>query len=396
MNTAWLMLAIFSAALTLFHLADVSKFFSIEISARILIFITLLFGIAREAYTQRGIFHQQRSQINKRNIQRESLAIRIFITTPLLYSFLMDRLFTGWPANLFNFDYIVFLPVLLLVTPAYVRWVQTLLPQPDNEYLRFGQAIMRERPWLWEEQKPILLSWAVKVFFIPLMYSWLILAVEGLLRFEWHLEPGSFIIGLFSFGLCIDLLLASGGYLFSSRIFGNEIKSTDSTWIGWLACIICYPPFLTIFHAIKQQSDSLIWSDWLHPHQPLYWVWAFLITISWLIYWLSTVSFGLRFSNLSWRGLVAEGPYRYTKHPAYLAKNIYWWLHTVPFIGINDGIDLLRNLLGLIFVSLVYYLRAKTEERHLLIFPEYAAYARHIEKNGALAYCKKIFSRRIA
>lgn len=99
------------------------------------------------------------------------------------------------------------------------------------------------------------------------------------------------------------------------------------------------------------------------------------------------MSFGLRFSNLSWRGLVDSGPYRYTKHPAYISKNLYWWLHTVPFVGVSSSLDLWRNILGLSFVSLVYYLRAKTEERHLMAFPEYAAYAARIEQDGLLARC---------
>ena len=154
------------------------------------------------------------------------------------------------------------------------------------------------------------------------MYSWLILAIESLLAFNWSLQPSIFIIGLFSFGLCIDLLLASAGYFFASRILGNEIKSTEKTWLGWLVCLICYPPLLEIFLIIKRQQDSFIWTDWLTPSTSLYWIWAFLIATTWLIYWLSTVSFGLRFSNLSWRGLVDTGPYRYTKHPAYISKNI--------------------------------------------------------------------------
>src|SRR5690606_33230096 len=103
--------------------------------------------------------------------------------------------------------------------------------------------------------------------------------------------------------------------------------------------------------------------------------------------------FGLRFSNLSWRGLVNTGPYRYTKHPAYLSKNIYWWLHTVPFVGVASNMDLLRNLLGLSFVSMVYYIRAKTEEHHLMAFPEYHDYSQYINKKGLLARLKTSWQR---
>ena len=39
-----------------------------------------------------------------------------------------------------------------------------------------------------------------------------------------------------------------------------------------------------------------------------------------------------RFSNLTHRGIITNGPYRYSKHPAYLAKNLSWWLVSMPFM----------------------------------------------------------------
>lgn len=112
-----------------------------------------------------------------------------------------------------------------------------------------------------------------------------------------------------------------------------------------------------------------------------------------MLYWLSTASFGIRFSNLTYRGLIDHGPYRYTKHPAYWSKNIYWWLHAVPFVGITSAGDFARSFLGLGFVSLIYYLRAKTEERHLRKFPEYRAYCDWIDTNGLWACCRRRFGK---
>jgi len=45
--------------------------------------------------------------------------------------------------------------------------------------------------------------------------------------------------------------------------------------------------------------------------------------------------------------------------------------------------------LALSFVSLIYYLRAKTEEKHLLNFKEYQDYYIWIENNGLWAKIKK-------
>lgn len=83
-----------------------------------------------------------------------------------------------------------------------------------------------------------------------------------------------------------------------------------------------------------------------------------------------------------------KGAYRYLKHPAYLSKNIYWWLHTVPWFGVV-GLDILRNILALVLVSSIYYLRAKTEERHLLQFEEYQKYSIWMRNNGLWSQIQK-------
>ena len=67
--------------------------------------------------------------------------------------------------------------------------------------------------------------------------------------------------------------------------------------------------------------------------------------------------------------------YRWTRHPAYLAKNAYWWAATLPFIVTSGSLaDALRNTALMALVSAVYYWRARTEEEHLLADPAYQAY----------------------
>ena len=48
------------------------------------------------------------------------------------------------------------------------------------------------------------------------------------------------------------------------------------------------------------------------------------------IYAWATVAFGMRFSNLTYRGILTHGPYRWTRHPAYLSKNLFWWCRRCP------------------------------------------------------------------
>ena len=101
------------------------------------------------------------------------------------------------------------------------------------------------------------------------------------------------------------------------------------------------------------------------------------------VYAWATVAFGLRFSNLTHRGIITNGPYRFTKHPAYLAKNLFWWLFALPFLTLSGSwTEGLRNTVLMGVVSGVYYWRARTEERHLGADPAYRAYAAWMDRHG--------------
>ena len=97
---------------------------------------------------------------------------------------------------------------------------------------------------------------------------------------------------------------------------------------------------------------------------------------------LATVSFGYRFSNLTHRGIVTHGLYRLTKHPAYVTKCLSFWMMAIPFIPAQGWDEAARQSLALAGISLIYWLRARTEERHLSRDPVYVEYALWIEKNG--------------
>lgn len=358
--------------------------------ARLIVALAFLCGLTAQWQHRTPLHSISLSESKPLELKAKVLAVRLCLLALIVFSTLMGQLFSNWPAATFNQDYFLLLPLLLLfIAPWYVRHTETIAPSGCDGYARLGQLVLGQRRWQWHEQKELLLAWLVKLIFIPMMYSWLMMATEDLLSFQWSLTPISLISGLYMYGLAIDLLIATAGYLFASRLLGNSVISTDKSWSGWLICLLCYPPLIWIYQQIKQQTNDLIWTDWLQPEQTLFWFWATAITLTWLLYWLSTLHFGLRFANLSWRGLVNTGPYRWVKHPAYLSKNLYWWLYLVPFYGVTTGYEFTRNILGLCFVSLVYFLRAYTEERHLMQFSEYRDYAEHIRNNGLFARIKR-------
>ncbi len=64
--------------------------------------------------------------------------------------------------------------------------------------------------------------------------------------------------------------------------------------------------------------------------------------------------------------------YAFTRHPAYISKNLSWWVGAMPFLVTAGGwVEGARNVILLGLVSGVYYWRAKTEEKHLLADPAY-------------------------
>jgi hypothetical protein len=391
MRAAWMMFAVLLIALyAIWLLQPEFEGVTAALLVRGIIAVSMIVAVGYALYERKSAIKQV-SELHPEQVAARSAAIRLGLFAILFFSSVFGVLFSSWPAQVFNFEYLLTLPVMLFVVPHYVVWAGRRLGTDQDDHERFGMVLLRKRSWCWAEHKTYLLAWLVKCFFIPLMYAYLVSAIENLLLFSWQWNPAAFVLGLFLLGLGFDLLVAFAGYVLSLRVLGGEIRSVDGTWLGWLVCLICYPPLLGLFHYVKQQVDDIDWSQWLLPSEPLYWLWAGLITFTWVVYWFSTLSFGLKFSNLSWRGLVDCGAYHYTKHPAYLSKNIYWWLHTVPFVGVVSGADLLRNLLGLSFVSLVYYLRAKTEEAHLMQFPEYAAYVARIEHDGLWAKFFRVF-----
>jgi hypothetical protein len=58
---------------------------------------------------------------------------------------------------------------------------------------------------------------------------------------------------------------------------------------------------------------------------------------------------------------------------------------SMPFmVSGDDWRETIRRSILLIGLNLIYYLRAKTEERHLSLDPVYVQYARWIDEHGVL------------
>jgi protein-S-isoprenylcysteine O-methyltransferase Ste14 len=116
--------------------------------------------------------------------------------------------------------------------------------------------------------------------------------------------------------------------------------------------------------------------EFLKEHPFVWCICSLLMLLLMVFYVWCNLSFGVAFSNLSNRGIVASGPYRFLRHPAYSSKVIVWWLCEIPVCLSHNFADSLCSIVGMLVVSSVFLLRALTEECHLLADPYYRDYCK--------------------
>lgn len=280
-------------------------------------------------------------------------------------------------------------PAFALLSVPYVLWVDRKYGGERDGYWHMGQLLRLRLDTvdfavIWQH----LLGWLVKVFFLPLMYTYLISKIGYYRGVDFSTVFASFK-AFFDFTLqslfFLDLLIACVGYAMTFKATDSHIRSTEPTLLGWVAALICYQPFWSFISAqYIDYETGKGWGAWFWDYPVIYSVWGSTILILTAIYALATLCFGIRFSNLTHRGILTNGPYRYCKHPAYVSKNLSWWLISMPFMINTEVSEALRHSLLLLLLNGVYLLRARTEERHLSADPVYRQYAAWIEQHGLL------------
>ena len=281
------------------------------------------------------------------------------------------------------------LPWFSVLALPYIAWIDRRMAAPHDAYWQLGEALLTARrpgplPGLlpgaagagWAA---FALGWAVKGFFLPLMFGYAVRHVQTLagmpmldgslplrLCFEWAITTLYFI----------DVVWGAVGYLWSLRLTDSHLRSVEPSALGWGVALLCYEPFSrSVFPAYFAYGSGPAWGHWFAEPSLAYALWGSLILALTAVYTWATVSFGLRFSNLTHRGIISNGPYRWLRHPAYVSKNLSWWLISMPFMVSTHWTDSLRLCAMLLAVNGVYWLRARTEERHLRQDPQYLAYA---------------------
>ncbi|CAN0316416.1 unnamed protein product, partial [Phaeothamnion confervicola] len=266
---------------------------------------------------------------------------------------------------------------------AHYHWTATLKPSrallAARALLRFAYSpLVVARRGLPDAERLGLLVTLLKVFFAPLMLLFLHGAVGSVLNNGLALarySPAStqelfYAFNAYGFTFMYQLILLADvgfftiGYLVEHPYLRNEIRSVDATLVGWVAAIACYPPFNGITVNILGGNVN----DFPQFSNPiLHLSINGLILALMLIYASASVALKWKASNLTHRGIVCGGPYRYVRHPAYVTKNIAWWLATVPALSAAST----QSWWAMFLIvgssagwAAIYVLRALTEEDH--------------------------------
>jgi protein-S-isoprenylcysteine O-methyltransferase Ste14 len=286
--------------------------------------------------------------------------------------------------------FIVAAPFLFAGSVPYVLWLDTRLKNPRDGSWALGNWLMGDRNVERTAIGDHFRSWAVKGFFLAFMLSGFPGNFFDTVKrpFPALNDPVALANFLISVMFLIDMTLATVGYILTMKPLDAHIRSATPYASGWMAALICYPPFVLMGGGgpLDYHVGTLEWSYWLRNYPVLLWINGSMLVVLTLVYAWATVAFGLRFSNLTHRGILTHGPYSWMRHPAYVSKNAFWWLSTLPFlVTTNNLADAARNTAIMAVVSGVYWWRALTEERHLRSDENYRAYAAWIDRNGWFA-----------
>lgn len=294
----------------------------------------------------------------------------------------------------FNFG-----PWIALALAAYIPFVDAHMKRPHDGLWLAGALATGERKWASldgpekHELQHHALGWVIKGFYMPMMFVYLGNTASGLASWNWLAafeSVGKFTAFFSKATLAIDLAFVTVGYGMTFRLVDSHIRTANPYAWGWVVTLALYQPFWSkLSERYFRYSDGQKWEDWIQDDTMLF-VWGLALVgtrVGWA--WANT-SFGLRFSNLTNRGIITHGAYRLTRHPSYLFKNTSWWLINMPFLSQVGHWTAFKNSLLLLGVNGLYFLRAKAEEAHLAEDPKYVQYAEWMDQHGPLRFLQFI------
>jgi protein-S-isoprenylcysteine O-methyltransferase Ste14 len=279
-------------------------------------------------------------------------------------------------------------PALFAISIPYIILLDRYAVDPRDGCWAFGAWLMgpgseADRPAIYNHLR----SWGVKAFFLPFMLAIVPPGFGDFIRGDvsrvLH-DPVVLANWLITFMFMIDVAFATVGYILALKPLDSHIRTAMPYAAGWMSALICYPPFVLMGPGgpLDYHPGTSEWSAWFAGHPVILSLFGVVLVALTAIYAWATVTFGFRFSNLTNRGILTNGPYAWSRHPAYLSKNLFWLISVIPFLSTGSLVDAARATIIMSMVAGVYYWRAKCEERHLGNDPAYVEYSAWMERNA--------------
>lgn len=284
-------------------------------------------------------------------------------------------------------------PAMAVASIPCTVWLDRYLVEPKDGCWALGAWLMGlkepiEQEAVWNHLR----GWAVKAFFTAFMLAIVPPGFGQFVRGDFSMalhDPVALANWLITFMFMVDVAFATAGYILALRPLDSHIRTANPYAAGWTAALICYPPFVLMdvgrpldYHIANYGEDG--WWTWLAGAPMAVAAAGVVLVALTAIYAWATVAFGIRFSNLTNRGVITNGPYAFSRHPAYLSKNLFWLIATLPFLTTGSWLDAMRATALMLAVAGIYFWRARTEERHLRADPAYEEYWQWMERNGAV------------
>ena len=151
-------------------------------------------------------------------------------------------------------------------------WLDRRLKEPKDGAWHFGQLLIgRPERADQAELHHFFRAWAVKGFFLAFMISivpgnWWQTIVAGSAAIT--ANPVDLAIWLIGVMFMIDVTFATVGYVLTLKPLDAHIRSANPFAAGWMAALICYPPFILMgeggpldYSSGQRRRDG--WTYWL-------------------------------------------------------------------------------------------------------------------------------------
>jgi protein-S-isoprenylcysteine O-methyltransferase Ste14 len=335
-------------------------------------------------------------------------AALLFVLVNPWFRDLLQIQFHGWTAaKIYVYAYgayLVIAPLVFLIGRPRSLWVSKnhLIAGYVARLARGGWRPSAQRePQSWRAtyaEKHALMFFAIKLFYGPLMINSALVEYRAFPEFLRQIRFGDSLLNfcdksyllLVSGVFLLDSVLFIVGYHTESGLLRNRLRYAETNPWHILVCVACYGPFNMVTSAFFGPSNHnpyiLFRGDVTHPA-----TWILRAAAAFFLLLLTAASLSLftKASNLTNRGIVDWGPYRYIRHPGYLGKNMFWlmtllpalvpytaapqfsWLGYLTFCGVT--------VWGFLGWGAIYFLRAVTEEKFLMRDPDYVAYCRKVK-----------------